>query len=287
MNDPSNPDSWYNNNSDWFVPAAGAVVGLASQIGGQRRAKKQQEKQNLYNLDQWNRTNEYNSPQAQMKRYQEAGLNPNLIYGSGNASSGNAAPAPEMAKISEVAYQPLDTSGALNSLQSFTDWEIKKAQTNNLESQTTKNLQSSALDGVRMAGALTDNARSKFELTKAKNLEQISYDAAAAGLQKTIADTQYTLNQDQRAAIQNDINVRESVQKIASMKLGMEQTKQLMQTESFNQQIKSLDAEFAKQGIRPADPFYAHMVASLIEEARKYLNAPKKESDSPWWNPFR
>lgn len=33
--------------------------------------------------------NEYNSPLQQLKRYTEAGLNPNLIYGEGKASAGN------------------------------------------------------------------------------------------------------------------------------------------------------------------------------------------------------
>lgn len=33
--------------------------------------------------------NEYNSPKYQMERYQEAGLNPNLIYGDGSSMSGN------------------------------------------------------------------------------------------------------------------------------------------------------------------------------------------------------
>ena len=40
-------------------------------------------------LEQWNRTNAYNSPEQQMDRYKEAGLNPNLVYGS-QGSNGNA-----------------------------------------------------------------------------------------------------------------------------------------------------------------------------------------------------
>lgn len=48
------------------------------------------EYQNAWNLAQWKRENEYNSPIQQMARYREAGLNPNLIYGSGQASAGNA-----------------------------------------------------------------------------------------------------------------------------------------------------------------------------------------------------
>lgn len=53
---------------------------------------KQQEQ--AYNLDLWNLMNEYNSPAAQMRRFQDAGLNPNLIYSQSNATSApNAASA--------------------------------------------------------------------------------------------------------------------------------------------------------------------------------------------------
>lgn len=46
----------------------------------------------------WNMQNVYNTPKAQMQRFDEAGLNPNLIYtqgNSGNASSVGTAAAPE------------------------------------------------------------------------------------------------------------------------------------------------------------------------------------------------
>lgn len=35
-----------------------------------------------WNLEQWNRENEYNSPAAQLQRAAEAGMNPNMLYGS-------------------------------------------------------------------------------------------------------------------------------------------------------------------------------------------------------------
>ena len=43
-------------------------------------------------LEDWNRENAYNSPAAQMQRYREAGLNPNLIYGQSDTSGGMASP---------------------------------------------------------------------------------------------------------------------------------------------------------------------------------------------------
>lgn len=46
---------------------------------------KQQE--NAFNVEMWNEMNKYNSPAAQMQRYQEAGLNPNLIYSQQNTTS--------------------------------------------------------------------------------------------------------------------------------------------------------------------------------------------------------
>lgn len=48
--------------------------------------------QNQWNIEQWNRENEYNSPSAQMARYKSAGLNPDLIYGQRNLSAAS----PEM-----------------------------------------------------------------------------------------------------------------------------------------------------------------------------------------------
>ena len=46
---------------------------------------KQQEQ--AYNLQLWNLMNEYNTPAAQMQRFQDAGLNPNLIYSQQNTTT--------------------------------------------------------------------------------------------------------------------------------------------------------------------------------------------------------
>lgn len=53
-------------------------------------------------LEMWNKQNEYNTPAAQMQRFAQAGLNPNLIYGRGEG--GNAGSAPEFEAPSIQAY---------------------------------------------------------------------------------------------------------------------------------------------------------------------------------------
>lgn len=89
--------------------AGSAASGLSSLFGGTKRAQRTafnyQKKlmdysiglqkdlfgfQNDINVKNWNMQNEYNSPTAQMQRYQDAGLNTNLIYGGNGSVAGNA-----------------------------------------------------------------------------------------------------------------------------------------------------------------------------------------------------
>lgn len=95
------------------MPIGGTIAGIGSAlvggiglIGRKKRQKKQYAHENAmanksiaanqqlakYGYQQsryqWQRENEYNTPERQMARFKEAGLNPNLIYGQGNA--GNA-----------------------------------------------------------------------------------------------------------------------------------------------------------------------------------------------------
>lgn len=89
--------------------AAGAASSAVSEVRSQKKWEKRQkmlEQQQIraeqrqfdynkqlqdyvygQNLEQWNRENAYNSPAAQMSRFQNAGLNANLIYGSENLAA--------------------------------------------------------------------------------------------------------------------------------------------------------------------------------------------------------
>lgn len=107
--------------------------------------------QNEWNLEQWNRENAYNDPSAQMQRLRTAGLNPDLVYGSGSAANLSAA-SPEM--TSGAASQPVDMS-AYRNRQTIAD-TIAKAQ------------QFSAVE------VATEKAKSEATGQKLKNIEQES-----------------------------------------------------------------------------------------------------------------
>ena len=71
----------------------GAIISGIGSLGasllGNTGAKRRQELANKQNIEFWNMQNAYNTPKAQMGRLSDAGLNPNLIYGS-NANTGTA-----------------------------------------------------------------------------------------------------------------------------------------------------------------------------------------------------
>lgn len=141
---------------------AGLGAGIASALGGiydsitgakvQRenvdktiQANKQMaEYQYSKDLEMWNRGNVYNSPQAQMERLKSAGLNPNLIYGSGGATTVAGQLPKYNAPTQEYSYQPpVRLQDALGSgLGSFQDIQIKQAQLDNLRAQRNAIVQS-------------------------------------------------------------------------------------------------------------------------------------------------
>ena len=69
------------------------------------------EKQNRWNLEQWQRNNDFNTPSAVMSRLREAGVNPHMYYSKGNAMGGVSTASPEM--TAGAPSSPIDTSGLL------------------------------------------------------------------------------------------------------------------------------------------------------------------------------
>lgn len=78
-------------------------------------------------LEMWQRGNEYNAPLAQMERLKAAGLNPNLVYGSGSAAGNAAGQLPKYSAPNvQYAYKaPVDFMGALSAFQ---DVRMRNAQ---------------------------------------------------------------------------------------------------------------------------------------------------------------
>lgn len=108
----------------------GGFIGSNRQDVLNKRSARLQHRQNMellkYQLD-------YNTPANQMKRYSEAGLNPNLVYGQGNP--GNMSSAPSYPEVKAPDVQSI-TSGLGSQIA---DLAIKARQAKLLETQADLN----------------------------------------------------------------------------------------------------------------------------------------------------
>jgi hypothetical protein len=115
--------------------------GITAYSAADQNKKQRQWSKDMYNLqrehalEDWYRTNEYNSPEAQMRRLQQAGLNPNLIYGQGavanNSTSIRSSQAPS------YTPQPLrvDLSSIGEAINMYNDIKTRTLQNSNLQKQ--------------------------------------------------------------------------------------------------------------------------------------------------------
>lgn len=121
---------------------------IARQIEEQRKENEAQrrynlmlaEKQNKWNIEQWQRNNDYNTPSAVMSRLRSAGINPHMYYSKGNAMGGVSTSSPEMTSGSPA--EAVDTSGMLGqstygqSVQMAMDKAVQVASIRKLNADT-------------------------------------------------------------------------------------------------------------------------------------------------------
>lgn len=99
----------------WIVPAAIAAGQLIGGLIGQNRQNKYEKGLARYQADMNQKYLDaqlaYNTPKSQMTRYQDAGLNPHLIYGQGT-------PGNQQAPLQYPQQRSVDQGAALNALGS-------------------------------------------------------------------------------------------------------------------------------------------------------------------------
>lgn len=145
--------------------------------------------QNQWNLEQWNRENEYNTPLQQRQRLAEAGLNPDLMYQNG-ASGLTAASSPTM------------TSGSPATPQDFSALGQKKT----IGQAMQEGLQMSMLGAqLELTRAQADKVKSETEGQNLTNKNILALDSAE--LDKRLAEADLTKKQKEEVS-QNIENLK-------------------------------------------------------------------------------
>ena len=124
---------------DWAGLVTGGLSAIGNAITGGASARKQyqyqsklMDKQNNFALSMYNMDNRYNSPVMQRARLEEAGLNPNLMYGSGGVSNvSGGAPGSASGQAPQVDYgKPSDA------ISNVMQYALVNAQTDKMNEET-------------------------------------------------------------------------------------------------------------------------------------------------------
>lgn len=161
-----------------IVGGAQLLGGLAGQIGGNQANKRESELAYQRQLAMWNRTNEYNSPTNQMKRLQEAGLNPNLVYGNGAvANVSGPGPRYEPPQIRPIVPD-LGGSAATAQNVALMGLQMKQAQANieQVEAQTQYTKMRTLSEGFNQGLTTIKTKTGESNLAQMEKLQPYQYE---------------------------------------------------------------------------------------------------------------
>lgn len=224
-------------------------------------------------LSDWNMMNEYNSPAAQMARFQEAGLNPNLIYGHTNEGAVVRSANVDAWRPQAVQFDPSEA------VMGYANVTSKAAQTDNVKAATDVARQDAALKAVDITAKLIGIDRSKvgierdkFNLSQAQKLADVSLESAAENLRKTKAEVGMLIDSNERAAASNAQSLQKGVEEILNLREQRAKTRE--EAESVRAQrrniyqeydLKQLDYDLKKLGIQPNDNIFFRIIGRLLE----------------------
>lgn len=261
---------------DKVIGAGLSTAGSFIQYGLQKGLMNEQAK---INKEQWERANAYNSPNAQMARFAQAGLNPDLIYGQmSDASTSNIVsdtgqasnPASTYASIlnANLNREMLNADIALKNAQTqklLSDTDVNKANVNKLSAEVQRMDVLNGLSDTQKQVALKqievfDSQISKmsqevsnlisqnksFDLDNAfKEIRNLyADDTFSADLNKVLAETQLFSSQSRK--IEHEVNflIRSFADRLEQIKL--QNSNISAQTNLFQQEFQALYKDVAE-----------------------------------------
>ncbi len=239
------------------MPLLAGVSQVLGNVFGNIGRRKAQKRANRDNIAFWNMQNEYNHPSAQKARLEEAGLNPNLIYGTSPTSAvGNTGPiAP-----SKAASQNYDNP--LIGMQLFADVKQKEAQTDNLHTQNTVLQNEALLKAMQTANLTEQTAKNKVEAEVARELKQTSVDFQKENLRKLELQT---IGQE----LDNTFKDQSMQDRVKSLMYQASNAKATLQGTNLLNALRSLEVDLKKIGIERNDPWYFRILGRNWKQIHK------------------
>lgn len=258
----------------------------------QRFSREMYARQREDNILFWNMQNQYNSPEAQMKRLQAAGLNPNLVYGGSSGGTAGTAASISTPDVQTPQFRTSDfgrsvANTGFTAMNSMLDLEMKRAQIDNLKAQNTVIKEDALLKTANriLTGVNTD--RGTFELGFRRQMKDISAEAMREDLRQTKTRTDIALDENSRRAALTASSLTEAVQRIANMKqqnlnLQADRARTITDTRRLRAEIdrigesivqmrkdgrlKDLDIALREEGVNPNDPVWMRILGRVVTD---------------------
>lgn len=237
-------------------------------------------------LDDWNRTNAYNSPVQQMQRLREAQLNPHLVYGNGaqNTATMVSRTEPRTPSINAPQRSMLDVSGVGDIVSRFLGTRNAEADIQN------KQKQGEFLD-QQIAGKAIDNAVKSFDFGRNKSLNDATIDTAIAKMQAAQADARKKSTEADLVLPMFEMKQRDQALRTARTsadiaRVNASTLKTMFESQNMlpqqliklkkeidlmlkNGTLRDLDIKLRNEGYSPSDPWYVRKMADLIKRANQ------------------
>lgn len=215
------------------------------------------------NLAQWQRENEYNSPSAQMQRLIEAGLNPNLVYGSGSATQSSASsPTMTAAQYSSPRAERATVNparGYVNNIDPFQAISIS----NQLGIQAAQKDQINAQ--AEYVRAQTDNERLRnHQIDLDLQYNRSSFTPRLSGIESDAAIKKQLIRQND---LRYDFDRRMNELNIDKGSIQYELIKQQLQNLRTSDDLNRLKTTLLKMGVSDRDNIIFRLGARILAES--------------------
>lgn len=231
-------------------------------------------------LMDWERQNQYNSPEAMMERFQKAGLNPNLIYGKGATTEAGPIRSTDIKQWSPKAIESDLGATAGGAINTYFDLQIKEQTLDNLKAQNNAITQNANLNAARILDVLATKDTRQFDLAMKNQLKDISVQYQQEALRKMVTDIDLSLQANERAIMQNNMNMRtgelnlkKTAQDILTSRIQNAKTKQ--ETENLieakqnllnSNTLQQIEIGLRNQGINPNDKLIDRVLGKFLQD---------------------
>lgn len=218
--------------------------------------------------------NTYNHPTQQMNRLRQAGLNPNLVYGTGAANTAEVTRATQSNPQSQIAPK-IDPSAMQNTLAMYQNAKVQEAQISATQENTRLAVKQGLLVDSEIANKIASKDATLYATEQAKRLQDSTITQAnltnqekELGNKLKSQELVLNLERNDREKIANTTNIAKTMQDILQSK---EQTKNIKLNSSQERELRQLDIDLKRSGLQPHDALYQRKIITWYEKLMERL----------------